>query len=442
VLNTILKDKLPARLRGQLAKGAAGIFSLRMAMLGLSFVTSILLARTLGTKGYGTYSYVVAWIGLLAIPSKMGIDIILSREIPRLATSSSWGSIRGLLQWSSRLVLTVSIIVMLIAGICVWKLAPAEIMPAFLATIVCIPLSAITTLRQGSLRGFHSIFRSQMPEYLIQPLLFLAAVIGMIYLSQRGGSGELDIFWVMVLRSISVAIAFVIGIVFLIQTIPKAVAEAKPEYSASTWSKGLLPFLIISCTHIINSRADILMLGSQDGPEAVGIYTVASRGAEFIVFVLIAVNMAMGPTISQCYANGDMQKMQRMITTSTRVVFLCSLPISLIFIFFGSYFLQIFGAEFVQGYSALRILCIGQLISAGAGSVGLLLDMTGHEKDSALGIGLSAGLNVVLNALMIPRLGVEGAAIATSSSLIFWNIFLLIRVRQRLGIASTVFGKL
>jgi O-antigen/teichoic acid export membrane protein len=439
VLNQVL-EKLPAGLRGQLAKGAAGIFSMRMAMLGLSFVTSIVLARTLGTEGYGTYAYIVAWVGLLAIPSKLGIDIILSREIPKLATSDRWGSIRGLLQWSSRLVLVVSVGIMVVSGVCVWAFAPVAMRPAFWITLVCIPLSAITALRQGSLRGFHSIFRSQLPEYLIQPLLFIAAIGGALYLSQRGSAGEIGIFGVMLLRSVSIAIAFFIGIVFLIQTVPRAVAKATPEYSTSEWSKGIWPFLLISATHVINSRADILMLGFQSGPEAVGIYTVASRGAEFIVFVLMAVNTAIGPKISQCYAKRDMQTLQKIITTSTRAVFIGSVPIALGLIFFGHYFLQVFGTEFVQGYWALRILCIGQLISAGAGSVGLLLDMTGHEKDSALGIGLSAGLNIVLNALLIPELGAEGAAIATASSLIFWNVFLLVRVQKRLGIASTVLG--
>jgi O-antigen/teichoic acid export membrane protein len=40
---------------------------------------------------------------------------------------------------------------------------------------------------------------------------------------------------------------------------------------------------------------------------------------------------------------------------------------------------------------------------------------------------------------LIPRFGIEGAAIASAVSLITWNLTLLYRVRQRLGINPTVF---
>ena len=92
--------------------------------------------------------------------------------------------------------------------------------------------------------------------------------------------------------------------------------------------------------------------------------------------------------------------------------------------------------------SALKILCIGQLVNASVGSVGVLLDMTGNEKDSAGAIGLGAGANVALNALLIPRYGVEGAAIATATSIVIRNILLSVRVRQRLNISPTIFGKI
>ena len=68
--------------------------------------------------------------------------------------------------------------------------------------------------------------------------------------------------------------------------------------------------------------------------------------------------------------------------------------------------------------------------------------MTGNEKKSASAIALGAGINVALNALLIPRYGVEGAAIATSTSIVIRNILLSIQVRQKLNISPTIFGKI
>jgi O-antigen/teichoic acid export membrane protein len=137
-----------------------------------------------------------------------------------------------------------------------------------------------------------------------------------------------------------------------------------------------------------------------------------------------------------------MLKLQNKITLSARLIILLSLPIGIILIFFGKVFLSIYGTDFAIGLSSLRILCIGQLVNASVGSVGLLLIMTGHERDSAWGIGLGAIANVILNFLLIPPWGIDGAAIATSSSMVIWNIILMWFVWKRLGIFSTALGKI
>ena len=47
--------------------------------------------------------------------------------------------------------------------------------------------------------------------------------------------------------------------------------------------------------------------------------------------------------------------------------------------------------------------------------------MTGHQNEAAMGIGVGAGLNIVLNLLFIPKWGIEGAAMATTMSIVVWN---------------------
>ncbi len=430
--------RLPVGLRGQIARGAAGTFGLRIAMIGLAFASSIVLARILGPAGYGTYAYILAWLGVLSIPAKLGMGLIVSREVPRLVDQGDWGLLNGLMRWASKRVLAASVVLSLIAGVLIALFVPADIKPAFYISLVFIPLVALTDLRQGTMRGLHHVFRSQLPEYFIQPVLFVAVLLGASYLIE----GELSITWIMAIRSFSVGVAFLLGITLLAQVMPKEVAKTAPAYLKENWAKGVVPFMVISCTHLINKRADILMLGALQGVEAVGIYTIASRGAELITFVLTAVNMSLGPKISACYARGDKKQLQKMVVGSTRAIFAVSLPMALGLMFFGDWFLQLYGSEFLASGSALKILCVGQLVNASVGSVGVLLDMTGNEKSSASVIGLGAGINVALNALLIPRYGVEGAAIATSTSIVIRNVLLSIRVRQKLDISPTIFEKM
>jgi len=65
--------------------------------------------------------------------------------------------------------------------------------------------------------------------------------------------------------------------------------------------------------------------------------------------------------------------------------------------------------------------------------------MTGYEKDTALGLAISAVLNVLLNLILIPKFSMAGAAAATSISMIVWNLLLWCLVWKRLGIDSSVF---
>ena len=126
------------------------------------------------------------------------------------------------------------------------------------------------------------------------------------------------------------------------------------------------------------------MLGAIAGAEAAGVYRVATRGADVVVSVLAALNLALAPTFAQLYATGDMRRLERLASIGTRLGLIASLPVVVSFGVFGSWILgTIFGSDFARGSTALAILGAGQLANAAAGPVGLLLNMTGHERDAA-----------------------------------------------------------
>jgi O-antigen/teichoic acid export membrane protein len=72
-------------------------------------------------------------------------------------------------------------------------------------------------------------------------------------------------------------------------------------------------------------------------------------------------------------------------------------------------------------------------------SVGFLLNMTGHEQDTARGMTIAAVSNVVLNLLLVPLWGLTGAALASAITLTAWNVLLWLAVRRRLKINSMAF---
>jgi len=149
------------------------------------------------------------------------------------------------------------------------------------------------------------------------------------------------------------------------------------------------------------------------------------------------VNMAIAPTISQMYTKGEKERLQRMISKSILAVMVFALPVALVLILGGKWILPfVFGQEYVPAYLPLVILCMGQLLNACMGSVGLILNMAGLERITAKGVAIAAIINIVLNAVLIPFLGTIGAAIATSITLMIWNFLLFIWLYRETGIVS------
>src|SRR6185503_6913770 len=99
--------------------------------------------------------------------------------------------------------------------------------------------------------------------------------------------------------------------------------------------------------------------------------------------------------------------------------------------------LRLFGGDFTSGEDAVAILALGQLFNAAMGSVGILLIMTGHERDVLASVALATLIGLGLTAALIPPMGVEGAAVGRVASLGTWNIALTVLTYRRLGIHAT-----
>ena len=266
----------------------------------------------------------------------------------------------------------------------------------------------------------------------MRPVLLIGFVIGAYLLL----GPDFNAAWAVGASVLATGISFLVGAWLLRRALSRDITAAAPEYQMGTWLRSALPFLLIGGVLIINARTDIIMLGFLGTQTEVGIYRIVAQGAALIAFVLAAVNAALSPVIARLYAQGERERLESTIRRTTRLIFLCSLPLALGLIIFGEPFLRIFGPDFTAGHAALAILSVGFLVDAAAGSVGQMLNMTGHEGDSAKAIGTSAVLNVALNLLLIPRLGMVGAAAATATSMAVYNTLLAAFVYKRFGFYS------
>lgn len=429
-------------LKNYLIKGAVGSFALKVISTVLSLGISILLARLLGVKGYGVYAYAMALIGLMSLPTQAGLPQLVVREVAKYEARCEWHLMRGLLQRANQAVFVISLLLVMIASIVsllLLEMIDEENLKVFWVALFLLPLMAFSAIHQATLRGLHHILLGQLADTLIRPGLFII-LLGVTYLLFQH---QVTPFQAMVIQIVVFCVAVSFSIWWVIYHLPKPVKQIQASYNTSIWMRSAVPFLFLSSMQTINLYTDIVILGIFRSTEEVGIYRIVITGSHFVLFSFQVVNTVIAPSIAKLYSTGDMQRLQRTITVGNRAILLLSLPIAIIFIFFGQEILvSLFGSQFGLGATALAILSFGLLICTGMGSVGPILTMTGHEYETAKISAIAAGLNIILNIALIPNWGIEGAAIATATSMIFWHIFLVILIYQRLGLHSTFLGQL
>ncbi|MEO4045285.1 flippase [Hoeflea sp. CAU 1731] len=418
-----------------LIRGTLSVGAIRIANKAITLVAAVVLARILGAQGYGFYAYAMAVVTTIAIPAQIGLPQLVTREIAAAEARREYSLMRGMRRRALQLA-SVSVVLGSLVGCAILLVSvhiPAINPAVFALAMLLLPLQIGLALLASMLRGLRFVVQSTWPQIALQPLLFLL----LIFISMR----YLTAWNAMALNLIATAVALVVLVKIFQKHWPEDANRFAPTYHTRAWLMSLLPFTMMAGINLINKKTDILMLGFFSSASDVGVYTVVFQGAMLVSLPLTAVNAVLAPNIARLYTQGDHQRLQRLITVATLATSLVAGIAGLGLILVGRWLLaSVFGNDFADGYPVLAILCIGQLMNTLAGSVSMFLNMTGHEKDALKGATVSAMLNVILNALLIPYFGMVGAAIATAISLMIWNILLGILVFKRLRLVAGPFG--
>ena len=419
-----------------------GSLVIQVGFAGLAFFNSILLCRLLGAGGYGAFANAMAWVSLLVIPASFGFGTLLVREIAIYRSRREWAVFKGLLRFSDRFVLVLSLIISLIffvvAGF-VFTATDKEAMRLSLwVSAPLVTLFALSRLRESAARGLERVFGALLPGMIFRPGLLLTGIVA-IYL-----------FWpdllsapvAMAVNVCAATVALLAGVFWLRRLLPSEVKRVQTEWNCKPWLKSAFLMLIYGCLQTILGKSDIVMLGAMRSGEDVGLYAASSRLAFLLVYVMMAAEIILAPIMARLYAKDGKERLQKILTRAVRITFLSVLPFGLILIFAGGNILLLFGHEFMAAKKALLILAVGRLADVAAGSGALLLGMAGYERTVTI-IFLGAALeNVILNALLIPKYGIEGAAFALVISLVGAKLLLSIFAVRNAGLRITIFGAL
>lgn len=429
-------------LAGLMAKGASGTFVLKVVNTGLGFIMAVFLARVLGLRGYGIYAYAISWITLLGVFARLGLDQTIGRYVATYHQEGDWARIHGLLRFSFAAVAGAALACLLVASGVAWFAYRdiVEMRNALWLAFLLLPISALMVPCGATLVGLQKVVSAQIPSLLVQPAGFVLLVGGawLLFPGSLSPSSVIAIYLLVTCLSLALAAWMLRRAMAACDGAPMTIV--KPVYEVRAWLKSALPLMLMGGMFLANANTDILMLGAMVGPEAAAVYKAATRGAELILFALAVVNTPLAPLVAKLYAAEDRDRLKRGVTKAARLTFVLGIGVAAVLILFGRWFLSIFGPAFVSGHTALDLLCMGQLAALVSGPAGIILMMTGHERGMAISAVVTTVLNVVLNALLIPVWGIEGAATATAISTAVWASLLIGMVWKILQIDPTFIG--
>lgn len=161
------------------------------------------------------------------------------------------------------------------------------------------------------------------------------------------------------------------------------------------------------------TKVDVTMLGWLSGDVAVGWYANAYKMIQIVLMLVISLSSVFFPRLSYAYAT-DREKYQEYISVGLKAVLLLAIPCCAGILIVAPNLLDVlFGEEFVPGTNALRILA-PYVIVRGVGDLLCYQAIISSGNESKLiGAYLIAGaVCVAMNALLIPHLSQNGAAIS------------------------------
>jgi O-antigen/teichoic acid export membrane protein len=416
---------------------AVGALGIKFFSAFFVFANSILLARLLSLKGYGVYTLAFATTTLLSVPATLGLPMLVIRYISKYEVYSNKAAIKGLLISANTFAWLSSVIIGIggyISYLLWWKNLNEDLVNTMWYGFLLLPILALGSLRSAALTGIKFVVLGQLPDTLLRNFLSFAGFL-ICYLFKL----PIKPPQAMMIYLIAAGISFLIGHYFLQKKLLYKLKKIKPVFHNKEWLKQALPFSLNSGVQVIKSKLLTYVLAIFGSVESVALFDVATRASSLVAFTLDAFNNAISPYISTAFEKNDRANLQRIITKSTRIIFGLAFPVALVFIIGGKFLITLlFGPNYQDSYIPLLFLCIGQLVNALTGSVGLVLSMTGNQVYFVKTTSFMALLNILLSVPLVIYFDVNGAAALYSLILILQNLILISYVRSKLNINTTI----
>ncbi len=411
-----------------IAKGVTSVGALLMV---------IIVGQIYGPTGVGVLAVLQGLILGGAILASYGMDQNLLRYIGRDRYSFK---VLRFLRWALYIVILLSA---LTTGLLyslkehVDSLFEVEGLSAVLSVAAfAVPAASLSLLLSGFLKAIRKPVLATYLEgggvaVLVSVLVLLANHLEVL-------SGIYDLGWVF---SISTWTVLLIGITLVVRwrlVDGRKLKKSESKDSTKLDFKGFLvsasSYFLMNLANFIHSTLSVLIAGTMLTGSDLGLFKASQQTAMVIGFILVVMNSILPPRFASLYYQGDLSGLGKLAAYGAKKGLLFSSPIFFICFFFPGQILSLFGEGFEDGSRILQILALAQLVNVATGSVGFMLNMTGHEKIMRNIVWVTSSFGILFLYIFTPKFGVYGAALSISAMIVFQNLVALIYVWKEIGV--------
>jgi len=419
---------------GLLAKSSIIVFISVLLSKIFTYGYRIVIARTYGPETYGLFTLSLMIIGWFIIISKLGLGNGLLRFIPLYRGKNQKSKISYLFKKT----LLISIITSITAAILLFFFSDLIAINIFqnpdlsfflkLFSFV-IPITVILSVFLSIIRGYEKITAFSFLSKILETLSKLVILLILIFIGFNSNSIPISYLTGALLTLI---IAYFFTKAKIKQVFSKSKKDKKIFKSLFSYSWPLIFFgFAVSVFH----WTDSFIIGIFQTARQVGFYNAAVPIALLLTIPTDLFIQLFFPLVTREYAKGNKESVNQLSKQVGKWILMISLPILVLFLVFPGTFINIlFGTEYLVAENALRFLAIGAIFTALFDVSKQLITMKGKSRLILWDILIVTIINLILNILLIPKYGINGAGFATMTSMIIFSGILVIQSKRLLSI--------
>ncbi len=419
-----MTDKLEGSVRKVIA---GGFFIFIGTILGnlFGFVGKVIVTRLTTPEAFGVFSLCVGVVTIINLFSNFGLSIGIARY-------SAFYLGQGDKETAWAIVVRVMRIGLLssIAMLCVFFISATVIgnklfggitgiVPLFKIIFLTIPFSAFLEMLVGTGRGYGDGIPKALFMDIARNGLFILALVAFI----PRGLSDSGVIWAYVMSVIATAVlAYAYGSRRYGYGFFETSCQPVPLRDILYFS---IPMAVLPMMWVALNSMDTMMLGYYMKAVDVGFYNASATLSRLLNPLLTSVVFIFLPIATGLHANRSHEEFANMYHVITKWIFIISVPfVAVLIVFPGELLWTIFGHDYAKTATTLGVLGYGSLSSILLSMNTSALTAAGRSVEQLFAATVTVVSNFTLNIFLIPSYGTVGAAIATSSSMVIYNILI------------------